>query len=193
RAEPGCRGESEASVWRPVDRANAVPRPAKPARQTEDPWAVRARRGAQASSPATRSRSPDLREPDRRQEPDLGDPRVPSREIAGRVEHDPDPGVIESGIVARACAPTRLRDDAVAGAEEDLGRAGGVGVVPAGGDLLEVIVLPMLPEDLPPGDIERDDHLPPLGRNARQQGVARARDGGDRRRGPVKGQRRWSE
>src|SRR5207244_11763474 len=105
RAEPGCRGESEASVWRPVDRANAVPRPAKPARQTEDPWAVRARRGAQASSPATRSRSPDLREPDRRQEPDLGDPRVPSREIAGRVEHDRDTGVIESGIVARAGTP----------------------------------------------------------------------------------------
>src|SRR5438046_9914410 len=46
----------KASVCRSVDRANAEPRPAKPARQTQDPWALRApRRGLVVSSPALRS------------------------------------------------------------------------------------------------------------------------------------------
>ena len=49
RPETLSRVETEASVWRSVDRAQAVPRPAKPARQTLRPWAASVRRIADAS------------------------------------------------------------------------------------------------------------------------------------------------
>src|SRR5437773_3435350 len=49
RPETLSRVETEASVWRSVDRAQAVPRPAKPARQTLKSWAACVRRTADAS------------------------------------------------------------------------------------------------------------------------------------------------
>jgi len=57
-ADPRLRlgSESEASVWRSVRWANAVPRPAKPARQTvaqPGPWNLRLRRAAAALSSFT--------------------------------------------------------------------------------------------------------------------------------------------
>src|SRR5207247_11203044 len=51
----GPGSESEASVWRAVERAKAVPRPAEPARQNGGPCGAGGRRAADARARVTRS------------------------------------------------------------------------------------------------------------------------------------------